>query len=155
MGWMAHRKWKEAKQLPGTAGPGNMLGCCLISFISCGPSTPSALYRADIIIGGFRRFSAEGAGSAVCFCLSRFRVRQNFQCRSLLCMWFTAEPSQFSVGQTAPSLTCSIMEKPHTGLKDCLNMLLSCFRKRMSDLDLCDDNDHGRKHSTHCAAVLE
>ena len=32
MGWMAHQKWKEAKQLPGTAGPGNMLGCCLISF---------------------------------------------------------------------------------------------------------------------------
>ena len=29
---MAHRKGKEAKQLPGTAGPGNMLGCCLISF---------------------------------------------------------------------------------------------------------------------------
>ena len=32
MGWMAHRKWKEARQLPGTAGPGNMLGCCLVSF---------------------------------------------------------------------------------------------------------------------------
>ena len=32
MGWMAHRKWKETKQLPCTAGPGNMLGCCLISF---------------------------------------------------------------------------------------------------------------------------
>ena len=27
---MAHRKWKETKQLTGTAGPGNMLGCCLI-----------------------------------------------------------------------------------------------------------------------------
>ena len=27
---MAHRKWKEPKQLPGTSGPGNMLGCCLI-----------------------------------------------------------------------------------------------------------------------------
>ena len=32
MGWMAHRKWKDTKQLPGTAGPGNMLGFCLISF---------------------------------------------------------------------------------------------------------------------------
>ena len=32
MGWMAHRKWKEAKKLPGTAGPGNMLGCCLFFF---------------------------------------------------------------------------------------------------------------------------
>ena len=42
------------------------------------------------------------------------------------------EPSQFSVGSTAQSLTCSIMEKPHTGWDDCLNMLLSCFIKRMS-----------------------
>ena len=29
---MAHMIWKETKQQPGTAGPGNMLGCCLISF---------------------------------------------------------------------------------------------------------------------------
>ena len=29
---MAHRKWKETKQEPGTAGPGNRLGCCLVSF---------------------------------------------------------------------------------------------------------------------------
>ena len=29
---MAHRKWKETKQHPGTAGPGNMLGSCLVSF---------------------------------------------------------------------------------------------------------------------------
>ena len=43
MGWMAHRKWKENKQQPGRAGPGNMLGCCLLFSISCGPSTPSAL----------------------------------------------------------------------------------------------------------------
>ena len=28
---MGHRKWKENKLQPGTAGPGNMLGCCLIS----------------------------------------------------------------------------------------------------------------------------
>ena len=27
---IAHRKWKETKQDPGTAGPGNRLGCCLI-----------------------------------------------------------------------------------------------------------------------------
>ena len=32
MGWMAHRKWKETKQLPGTDGAGNMIGCCLIYF---------------------------------------------------------------------------------------------------------------------------
>ena len=29
---MAHRKWKETKQQPGKAGPGNMIGCCLVSF---------------------------------------------------------------------------------------------------------------------------
>ena len=40
MGWMAHRKWEEAKQLPGTAGPGNMLGCCLIYFHFLGAIHP-------------------------------------------------------------------------------------------------------------------
>ena len=29
---MAHRKWKENKQQPGTTGPGNMLGSSLVSF---------------------------------------------------------------------------------------------------------------------------
>ena len=29
---MAHRKWKDTKLQPGTAGPGNMIGCCLFSF---------------------------------------------------------------------------------------------------------------------------
>ena len=29
---LPHRKWKEIKQQPGTVGPGNMLGCCLIYF---------------------------------------------------------------------------------------------------------------------------
>ena len=29
---IAHRIWKETKQEPGTAGPGIMLGCCLVSF---------------------------------------------------------------------------------------------------------------------------
>ena len=29
---MAHMIWKETKQQPDTAGPGNMLGCCLVSF---------------------------------------------------------------------------------------------------------------------------
>ena len=28
---MAHRIWKETKQETGTAGPGNTLGCCLVS----------------------------------------------------------------------------------------------------------------------------
>ena len=44
------------------------------------------------------------------------------------------EPSQFSVGQTAQSLTCSVLEKPHRGLDACLIILLSCFRDRTSDL---------------------
>ena len=50
-------------------------------------------------------------------------------------MCFMEEPSQFSMGHTAQSLTCSIMEKPHTGLDDCLRMLQACFRKRMSGPD--------------------
>ena len=29
---MAHRKWKETEQQPGTAEPGNMLGCFLNYF---------------------------------------------------------------------------------------------------------------------------
>ena len=28
------------------------------------------------------------------------------------------------------------MDKPHTGLDDCLNMLLSCFRARISGLEV-------------------
>ena len=35
-------------------------------------------------------------------------------------------------GQTAQSLTCSIMEKPHTGLDECPRILLSCFKARNS-----------------------
>ena len=48
------------------------------------------------------------------------------------CMWFKGESSQFSMGQTAQSLTCSIMEKPHTGLDECPKILLLCFRARTS-----------------------
>ena len=36
------------------------------------------------------------------------------------------------MGQKVQSLTCSIIEKPHTGLDDCLRMLQACFRRRMS-----------------------
>ena len=32
MEWMSHKKHKETKQQPGTAGPGNILGCCLVFF---------------------------------------------------------------------------------------------------------------------------
>ena len=31
MEWMWHMKQKETKQAPGTSGPGNILGCCLVS----------------------------------------------------------------------------------------------------------------------------
>ena len=46
------------------------------------------------------------------------------------CIWFKEEPSQFSMGQTAQSLTCYPMEKPYTGLDECPRILLSCFRAR-------------------------
>ena len=65
------------------------------------------------------------------------------------------EPSQFSVGQTAQSLACSIMEKPHTGLDDCMRMLQACFRKRMSDcnLTLSVSNGGGDGADSGCAGV--
>ena len=31
MEWMSHRKQKATKQQRGTSGPGNILGCCLVS----------------------------------------------------------------------------------------------------------------------------
>ena len=45
---LPHRKWREIHQQPGTAGPGNMLGCCLISFISCEENYLRALYCGPI-----------------------------------------------------------------------------------------------------------
>ena len=42
---MAHRIWKETKQHPGTAGPDNMLGCCLVSFhFLCAILSTSTVY---------------------------------------------------------------------------------------------------------------
>ena len=41
-----------------------------------------------------------------------------------LCIWFKEEPSQFSMDQTVQSLTCSIMEKPHTGLEESYSRVL-------------------------------
>ena len=42
---MSHRKRRETKQQPDTAGPGNnILGCCIVPLISCATSTPSTLY---------------------------------------------------------------------------------------------------------------
>ena len=58
--------------------------------------------------------------------------RKNSQTVIQLCMQFMEEPSQFSVGQTPQSLTCSIMEEPLTELDECPRILLSCFRARNS-----------------------
>ena len=49
---MAHRKWKETKLQPGTAGPGNVLCCCLVSFhflwaILC---PQAVVYRENLFI---------------------------------------------------------------------------------------------------------
>ena len=63
-------------------------------------------------------------------------------------MGFMEEPSQFSVGQNAQSLTCSIMEKPHTGLDECLGILLLCFRARTSDGKDTGTAELGVTHAT-------
>ena len=52
------------------------------------------------------------------------------------CIWFKEEPSQLSMGQIAQSLTCSITEKPHTGLDECPRILLSCVRARNSAFEV-------------------
>ena len=46
MGWMAHRKLKEIKQQPGTARPGNMLGCYLIIPVRHQPYPPCTVFPA-------------------------------------------------------------------------------------------------------------
>ena len=76
-------------------------------------------------------------------------------------MWFMEEPSQFSVSQTAQSLTgSSIKEKPQTGLDECTRILLSCFRKERSvvKLALPVESRHGVHHEPEVpdgAALLE
>ena len=51
-------------------------------------------------------------------------------------MWLMDEQCQFPVAQIAPSLTCSNLEKPHSGLVESLRILPWCFRKRMSDVSM-------------------
>ena len=48
---LPHRKWREIQQQPGTAGPGNMLGCCLIyfHFLFGKLSTRTVLVRAKFV----------------------------------------------------------------------------------------------------------
>ena len=57
MEWMLHRKQKEAKQQPGKAGPGNILGCCCVSLsVSCATYAPSTQY-CNLILDRFKERS--------------------------------------------------------------------------------------------------
>ena len=47
---MAHRKWKETKQQPCTAGPGNMLGCISFYFLWAILSTSTNSQGDSILI---------------------------------------------------------------------------------------------------------
>ena len=50
-------------------------------------------------------------------------------------------------GPNSTALTCYIMANPHTWLDDCLNKLLCCFRKRMSNSQLLSfDKDKTLSH---------
>ena len=59
-----------------------------------------------------------------------------------------AKPALRGPNSTEPNLF--IMEKPHAGLDDCLNMLLSCFRKRRSVLRVWNDADYMRAACDNC-----
>ena len=48
------------------------------------------------------------------------------------CVWVKEEQTQFSMGQTAQSLTYSIMVKQHTRLDECPTIILLCFKARSS-----------------------
>ena len=62
------------------------------------------------------------------------------------CIWFKEEPSQFSMGQTAQSLTCSIMEKPHTLLESYSRPLEQGTLEEGSHFDVCErERNKGRK----------
>ena len=58
MGWIAYRKWKEIKQQPSTVGPGNMLGCSLVSFHFLGAIHPfhpvHSVYRLRLFVCLFK-----------------------------------------------------------------------------------------------------
>ena len=57
---------------------------------------------------------------------------QDYQTVVLPCIWFKEEPCQFSMSQTSQSLSCSIMEKPHTGLVEWPRILSLCFSAKNS-----------------------
>ena len=60
---IVHRKWKETKLQPGTAGPGNRLGCSLVSFhflwaILCPQAVQSNFLRIHAKWNDFSRVSS-------------------------------------------------------------------------------------------------
>ena len=69
--------------------------------------------------------------------------------------WTVVQPCNWPwKGQTVQSLTCSILEKPYTGLDVCQIILLSCFRARNSAfirpsipfcLRVCVESEGGRE----------
>ena len=62
MEWMSHRKQKETKQQPGTAGPGNMLGCCLVSLhFLCDIHFIHPVQRAKWMLQNPSKFSPTGS----------------------------------------------------------------------------------------------
>ena len=54
------------------------------SAVTYPPGPPTSSLRKGRVLISSLEVSASGAGSAVCYCMSRFRVRQNLQCRSLI-----------------------------------------------------------------------
>ena len=65
------------------------------------------------------------------------------------------EPSQFSLGQKAQSLTCSIMEKPHSGLDGSRRMLLHALEKRCLTQTTASTLDPSELQSTPFSALLQ
>ena len=65
-----------------------------------------------------------------------------------------AKPVLGGGGITTQTLTCSIMEKPHTGLDDCPEILLLCFRARTSGEGDVDDDRKGEKRERESRAVF-
>ena len=49
-------------------------------------------------------------------------------------MWFLHDGTGWALSCLTHGELAWFFHEPHTGLEDCLNMLLSCLRKRMSDL---------------------
>ena len=54
--------------------------------------------------------------------------------RQSSCMWFLHDGTGYTLCCLAYGELARHLHEPHTGLDDCLNMLLSCFRNRLSDM---------------------